>query len=688
MFTNLKELTIPEGKVTKIEAGGQTIWEKKQTFTYVSLGDSIAAGHFIREEPHLTGNENWKWQYGEVNNDGKVNESTEIISGCYTDLIRKKLYEIHGRDNVRAVSYAYSGSENHHSSDAKKSLYSYLYHSPIEKDVTNANLVTVSIGANSLLAHAIEGLKSYAAYGTPALAELEATMDAGLAVLKGGVDTPGSYLSIFKRIAYLNTNPDARFVFTTVYHPYKYLWLDESTDQNDYVDGFFGPILTADVLNVEDEYPVIGELDLRKFIYEAPLVSGFSMKKLIQRVNDPYKNGSISLAQWIDGKIKDLNDSIFEALEKYKELDEENAKRFIIADTKSVFDSVPDVWIDRAYNYSDLVNVEFCHGLVVRDLNWGKYWENLDVRDIIEEALKGFASGNDFWDSLTKGFGKTFEAIGAQIIEHVIMPDMDPHPEEKGHVLLYHSFADALGWETLNKYTITYNLNGGTGSPTTQKVVSVDKNAYVMFETDKFSKAGSSLFAVDCNNTRYLVKDTLFRYIYGYVNSNATANVIWGYRVRYSKSLRMETAGSISEKYTNGSSGAMENYSLAFSQTQDGTYTEVSSGGIVNFNGTLLPMEPFAFRDPAGSVILPHGTWVKVWVKDSGSTKNFYGDDVSSDTYIKWNGTKIKTGSNIEHRFELTSGVNINFELYWNGLSFFGVAYDLDLEWQCHITTT
>ena len=60
------------------------------------------------------------------------------------------------------------------------------------------------------------------------------------------------------------------------------------------------------------------------------------------------------------------------------------------------------------------------------------------------------------------------------MIVKVIMPDVDPHPESYGHYVLKRSFADALGWESLDRYTISFDANGGSGSMADRVVTGVD----------------------------------------------------------------------------------------------------------------------------------------------------------------------------------------------------------------------
>ena len=49
-FSSVKEIIIPEGKVSEVKRNGITLW--KNILKHISFGDSIAAGHAI--------DENWK----------------------------------------------------------------------------------------------------------------------------------------------------------------------------------------------------------------------------------------------------------------------------------------------------------------------------------------------------------------------------------------------------------------------------------------------------------------------------------------------------------------------------------------------------------------------------------------------------------------------------------------------------
>ena len=72
-------------KIAKLMVEGtEYIFKLSDKISYVSLGDSIAAGHTINSE--------WASDYGEGSQYGKNgNTSTVIVPNSYTDLIQKEL---------------------------------------------------------------------------------------------------------------------------------------------------------------------------------------------------------------------------------------------------------------------------------------------------------------------------------------------------------------------------------------------------------------------------------------------------------------------------------------------------------------------------------------------------------------------------------------------------------------------
>lgn len=101
-FSKITRVTIPEGVAIEIQDGnGNLVWDAFH-MRYVSLGDSIAAGHSI--------NEYWATNYGVGSQYGENgNTSTEIVPKSYTDLIKNKLEKSYDPLRVSTKSFAHSG---------------------------------------------------------------------------------------------------------------------------------------------------------------------------------------------------------------------------------------------------------------------------------------------------------------------------------------------------------------------------------------------------------------------------------------------------------------------------------------------------------------------------------------------------------------------------------------------------
>ena len=216
-FDKVTEPIIPEGKVVKIEVDGKTVL---QICHYVSLGDSIAAGHSI--------DANWETNYGVKSQYGENgNTETVIVSGCYTDLIANELVGECGRNHTSVKSFAHSG-------DTVSDLMNKLNQDAVRNALKKANLVTVCIGANDVLQPALNDLWEYIDVGS--LANAEAVIETNLTNLNTDSHTT-SYVSLFNKLKEIN--PNAKYVFTTIYNPYKYLYLEENHN------GFFAPLLAT-----------------------------------------------------------------------------------------------------------------------------------------------------------------------------------------------------------------------------------------------------------------------------------------------------------------------------------------------------------------------------------------------------------------------------------------------------------
>ena len=157
--------------------------ETKQSLNYVSLGDSIAAG---------------------VGASGYTADGT-FPEGSYAKNIKDYLEEKVGSGNLNAVNHAQSG-------DRSEDLLDKLKDATIEEDVTNADIITVCIGANDILGPAIANIEDYI-YGTISQAEMEDILDKGIAAF----DT--NFSTLLDKLTELNSK--ANIIFTTIYNPYK-----------------------------------------------------------------------------------------------------------------------------------------------------------------------------------------------------------------------------------------------------------------------------------------------------------------------------------------------------------------------------------------------------------------------------------------------------------------------------------
>lgn len=358
---------------------------------YVSFGDSIAAGHSLDYFGSGTSS-----QYG-VNG----NTSTYIIEDTYTDLIRAHMSSVYDDQQIKAISYARSG-------DRVDDLVNKLDDPTIINSVKEATHVTICIGANDILTPALESFHDYVIRGQQALDDLSVTVSSALTKLNTDSD-PYSYKTLFDKLN--SINPNAQYIFTTVYNPYKYLWLEDG------VNGFFKPLL--------DLIPDMNILwfDVSSLI-RAGLLNTSAVRTLFDRTN--------AIGAWAETHINRLNDILRTKIEEYKSTN----SNFYLAETKALFDTYPDRTPNNSADteYNDLVNVEFTRNYDMSDVDWGalkgskswwKYWF-------------GLASDHTSWSGFDiEGFA---EDLVSDVINKVILPDIDPHPERGGHRVLKDAF--------------------------------------------------------------------------------------------------------------------------------------------------------------------------------------------------------------------------------------------------------
>jgi hypothetical protein len=602
-FTSLQGVTIPEGEVSSITVNGTVLWNPVK-FRYVSLGDSIAAGHMITDS--------WERDYGgEGAQYGKNgNTQTYIIPNSYTDLIRRNLIQQYGAGNVLAKSFARTG-------DMVGDLINKLSHTGVRDAIAKADIVTICIGANEVLQPAMSQFGDYVANGKQALVSLGNTVQSGLNNLASQSET--SYRALFNKLYSLNSN--ATYVFTRIYNPYKYLWIEESTEANNYKDGFFGPLMWC----IPD---FVGDYIANSV--RGAILQTSAVRTLFDRVN--------AIPAWAETYITKLNDVLDKAITDFKAV-YPNAK-FSITDTKRTFESFPDRNISASKHYNDLVNVEFTRGYVIENMDWGQFWSNVD------------------WGSILTNIESVASDIVNNIVNNVILPDIDPHPETYGHEVLYHAFADALGWQSLNRYTITFNANGGSGSMAKQEVVGIGSSVYTILKPNAFSITTGYHFAgwKDQYGNSYSNGQGIF------ITSDLTLTAQWAlnyYTVTYTHKM-----GDTIQKGDHHT-GPMEYYELWVSGTDNNKAGKAEDKLGAFSNG------PVYYKS------LPHGTPIGVVVRVK------LGSDRS---YIDLNNKNVAgPAQSATYDFVLTSNVTIEFE--WNEWLDRNNWFAKQDYWICNITT-
>lgn len=572
---------------------------------YVSLGDSIAAGHMIDSD--------WESNYGEGSQYGKNNNTeTEIVANCYTDLIRTDLNNKYGDGRVWVKSFARSG-------DTTADLISKLDEYLVKNTISVASAVTVCIGANDILQPALNNIENYINYGSPALNEIATMVEQNMAILNDDTNA-NSYKALINKLKAIN--PTAKYVFTTIHNPYKYLHLDESTADGEYLDGFFGPLMWA----MPNSWGSISTT-VRASLYNTDIVEA-----VYDRIN--------VLSGWVENYIIQLNDII-----KTKVLSE-SSEYFLVADTKAVFDCIPDRSVSAPVHYNDLVNVELTRGYIVEDLDWGQFWDGISLSDITSGDLNGIMTN-----------------IVTRIVSEVILPDIDPHPETYGHFAMKRAFTDALGWESLNRYDLVYDSNGGSGSMSSRELVSIDSlPAYTTLQNNTFVAPERTAFA----NWNLLADGSGESYENNQVISVSADTVLYA---QWSNMLKVvyRHSNDSDGHYTSSDTGHMEDYALSI-------------------NGEVQDRLGAFSNDPV-TYSLPYGTQIEV--------ATTYCDDsilyASATCDIYWNGVSIAdnesnrpsgdAGQFAYYKFNITKNLDIEFRAKYR-LS----GVQIKEFWDCYIT--
>lgn len=412
--------------------------------TYVSLGDSIAYGQACKSGDLYQYPSCLSYQYN--TSQSGYRQDTLIVEDCYTDKIRDYLSETYGQ-YVKPKSFAVTG-------DKVSGLITKLGQSTVINEIKQATIVTVCIGANEILGE-ISGdvIESYITQGNPALESLKEKIDGNLATLRGQGDN--SLSKLFSRLAEIN--PTAKYIFTTIYNPYKYLKIGQN-----FFTAWFNDIAVA-----------LGSA----LIFSLEAFLGIATTSLVtSRVN--------ALGSWVEGRITDLNTVIRNAISAYAN------DNFTVVDTKRLFDTFPDNVVSSTYHYNDLVNVDVTEGFAWNSFNWGVLYPAQNWVGATAYYTAKFVEAN--WD-----LSKFFELVITDMVTKVIMPRIDPHPRTHGQYVLSRSYLSSSMFGDkavpLNKFTITYDKGAnGTGSMASEEIWAVDGVAYVNIKSNTFAPTSTS----------------------------------------------------------------------------------------------------------------------------------------------------------------------------------------------------
>ena len=588
-FTEIKEINIPEGSVVDLRSKKHALWSR-YPFKHVVLGDSIAAGHAI--------NADWAGTYGTRSQYGENgNTQTTIVPNTYADLLHKDLTAKFG-DGGKTTSFAKSG-------DKVDDVIRILDHAVVNKAVAKADYVTLCIGANSVLEPALDHIESYINNGAPTLAEIATMVEANLAVLAND-DHPESYVALFNKL--YTINPTAKFVFTTVYNPYKYFWLEEGRN------GFFKP-----VLDTIPQMTVLG-IEIDDYI-RANLANTSVVQQLYDRVN--------RIAGWTEIYVTKLNTLLKNKISSC------GNPNFKLTDTKAMFDVVPDRPVSAPKHYNDLVNVEYTRGYDTYKMNWDSLWSSQGM------------SATEYWTTLILKYviGDSFDLIGlaaeliAGTVVCVIMPDIDPHPESYGHYIMRCGFNEALGLSTIPTYTVTFNANGASGAMDAIKVPMVDSQPpYIYpFEPTFIPPTGGYQFngwntAADGSGTHYPIGEAIK------ITKDTTLYAQWTNMCRITYKHTNQTNNIL---FGDDETGHMECYELWI----NGQMMEK----LGKFSENRVPVYSY-----------PYGTRVGVVVRNYNASEITYDD---CDCAVYFNGAEVARGyRGTAYEFTLTSDTTVEFQ--------------------------
>ena len=367
-----RRIMLPDGSdvikiIEKKGVNSNQIWETKK-FRYVSLGDSIAAGCNITPE---VGYSRLGFEFNPVGLNGQAfrDQPTVIIENTYTDRILKDLRsKKYTSDMVEGYSFATSGCTNEALSEYLD-FTSQASLSPKEA-LREADLVTISIGANQILIEAMNYLSNYFLFGDitgfeqsiyqnfQRLSESTTSYkdSAGHEVVPpedvynnvisyryflDKLTSPKEYTRTLgdgtKRQVSKGINPNATYIFTEIHNPYKYLHLDKGEN------GFFKGLVSLfenvkfdvnwvakNIYNVDLDYDL--KIPLSGMMKWAFTSEYSPLDRILDRVN--------SLGEKVENYVNELNRIINHSISDYK--NQFGIENIFQADVKKTFDAISD----------------------------------------------------------------------------------------------------------------------------------------------------------------------------------------------------------------------------------------------------------------------------------------------------------------------------------------------------------
>ena len=336
---------------------------------YVSLGDSIAVGYLL--------NGHNKSEEPKHNSSNNTYSAGKFIDGSYSNWFKSMLASNFGASTVNAVTYAKSG-------DKVSDLLDKLDATNVRAAVAGADVVTICIGANDILGPATENIWEFIkAEPSITIQQMDLFLDNGLNELQG---SDGTFVQLLNKLHSINTT--AKFIFTSVYNPYKYL----GVAMNDPIEEAVIPY----ILNVDNVDKIRTETEI-------------------------YLSGGTNSSGNI---VKGLNQILTERIYTWNEAGHTN---YTIVDTKTEFDKCSQS------QYSNLVNCWLTPEYSLRekceqsniDINWNQVATDLAL-------------------------GGSFPSQYIDAISELIASSVDPHPSLGGHNILAAQFANAIGSTKFN----------------------------------------------------------------------------------------------------------------------------------------------------------------------------------------------------------------------------------------------